>query len=392
MSRSSQTSAESPAASPGAPPPSTSRLMTRFVESCIQTVAGSAVAVEQGFKGRPKARRLLRLLADKHRILVTAHRHPDPDALASVLAMSKLLEAKLPDAAVTTSVQGHGGSGGMNEAFLRLANLKLDPWEEIDLNSFDAIVLLDCQPGFTYSPLPPDSYPLAVIDHHRARGKRPASAFCDIRTDVGAATSIVFSYYMDLEVPISPDLAAIMLYAIESDLAGAAGTPGELDNVALSTLTLLANTRKLYQMRYVDLPQSYFIVFASALANAVYYETALMSHIDQIEALEQPAVMADFLLRFEKVQYSLVTAVYENRLLLSLRTSGSRLSAADLARRLLRRIGEGGGHRCKAGGYIPLETGSPTEIERKRNVLRRRYLRALNIRQPRGIKLVPTVK
>jgi hypothetical protein len=128
------------------------------------------------------------------------------------------------------------------------------------------------------------------------------------------------------------------------------------------------------------------------VANAVYYENALMSHIEQIDALEQPAVMADFLLRFDKVQYSLVTAVYENRLLLSLRTSGSRLSAADLARRLLRRIGEGGGHRCKAGGYIPLETGSPTEIERKRNVLRRRYLRALNIRQPRGIKLVPTTK
>jgi hypothetical protein len=183
-----------------------------------------------------------------------------------------------------------------------------------------------------------------------------------------------------------------MLYAIESDLAGAAGTPGDLDNVALSNLTLLANTRKLYQMRYVDLPQSYFSVFASALANAMYYETALMSHIDQIEALEQPAVMADLLLRFDKVQYSLVTAVYENRLLISLRTSGSRLSAADLARRLLRRIGEGGGHRSKAGGYIQLETGSPTEVERKRNVLRRRYLRALGIRQPRGIKLVPGAK
>jgi nanoRNase/pAp phosphatase (c-di-AMP/oligoRNAs hydrolase) len=390
MSRSPQTSADSPAAAPAAAP--SNRLMTRFVESCIQTVAGSAVAVEQGFKGRPKARRLLRLLADKHHILITSHRHPDPDALASVLALSKLLEAKLPNAAITMSVEGQRGTGSMNDAFVRLANLKLTVWEELDLDSYDAIVLLDCQPGFTYSPLPPERHPLAVIDHHRARGKHPACAFCDIRTDVGAATSIVFSYFMDLEVPISPDLAAIMLYAIESDLAGAAGTPGDLDNVALSSLTLLANTRKLYQMRYVDLPQSYYTVFASALANAVYYDNALMSHIDQIEALEQPAVMADLLLRFDKVQYSLVTAVYDNRLLLSLRSSGTRFSAADLARRLLRRIGEGGGHRSKAGGYIALDTGSPTEVERKRNVLRRRYLRALGIRQPRGIKLVAATK
>jgi len=392
MSRSPQTSAEVPTALPAIAPASSSRLKTRFVESCIQTAAGSALAVEQGLKGRPKARRLLRLLADKHRILITSHRHPDPDALASVPALSKLLEAKLPGAAVTMAVEGQRGTGSMNDAFVRLANLKLAVWEELDLDSYDAIVLLDCQPGFTYSPLPPEHHPLAVIDHHRVRGKHPACGFCDIRTDVGAATSIVFSYFMDLEVPIAPDLAAIMLYAIESDLAGAAGTPGDLDNVALSSLTLLANTRKLYQMRYVDLPQSYYTVFASALANAVYYENALMSHIDQIEALEQPAVMADFLLRFDKVQYSLVTAVYENRLLISLRTSGSRLSAADLARRLLRRMGEGGGHRSKAGGYIQLDTASPTEVERKRNVLRRRYLRALGIRQPRGIKLVSGVK
>ena len=47
----------------------------------------------------------------------------------------------------------------------------------------------------------------------------------------------------------------------------------ELDNVALSSLTLLANTRKLYQMRYVDLPQSYYTSYAAALANAMYYQS-----------------------------------------------------------------------------------------------------------------------
>ena len=35
-----------------------------------------------------------------------------------------------------------------------------------------------------------------------------------------------------------------------------------------------------------------------ALANAVFYDSALISHIDEIDSLEKPAVMADFLLRF----------------------------------------------------------------------------------------------
>ena len=45
--------------------------------------------------------------------------------------------------------------------------------------------------------------------------------FWDVRKEVGATSSIVFSYFMELEESIDPDLAATLLYAIESDLAGA---------------------------------------------------------------------------------------------------------------------------------------------------------------------------
>jgi hypothetical protein len=167
------------------------------------------------------------------------------------------------------------------------------------------------------------------------------------------------------------DLAAAMLYAIETDLAGAAGTPGELDNIALSNLTLTADTHKLYQMRYVDLPQGYYIATAAGLANAMYYDTAILSHLDSIDSLEKPAVIADFLLRFDLVNWALVTAVNDNKLVLSLRTSSSKLSAAQMMKRLVKKLGEGGGHRTKAGGVIPLSNATPGEIERIRAVLRR---------------------
>ena len=169
------------------------------------------------------------------------------------------------------SVKGHVG-GGLNEAFVRYAKLNLAPWDDAGLARFDAIVLLDTQPGFAYSPLPAGVQAVAVIDHHRTRGHKLRCPFCDVRTDVGATSSIVFSYFMETETPISPALAATLVYAIESDLAGAAGTPGELDNIALSSLTLLADTRRLYQMRYVDLPQTYYVAYAQGLASALYYE------------------------------------------------------------------------------------------------------------------------
>ncbi len=370
--------------------------MTAFVESCVGTVSSSAVAVARRSRGRPHARTLMKLLADKKNILVTTHEHPDPDALASTLALCTLLGAKLPDAKVTSSASGRIG-GGINEIFAQLTNLKLAPWSEAGndaaLKRYDAIVLVDTQPNFANSPLAPDVQPTAVIDHHRGRvGRRPKCAFCDIRSDVGATGSIIFSYFMELEQVISPDLGAALLYAIESDLAGAAGTPGELDNIALSSLTLIADTRKLYKMRYVNLPQSSYVSMATGLHNAVVYDNALFSHLDEIDSPEKPAVMADFLLRFDKADWALVTAVFNGALVMSLRTNNAKLSAADLIKRLVRSIGDGGGHRTKAGGGVKLANGTPTEIERLRGIIRRRFLRALGIAQSRGQRLVPATK
>src|SRR4051794_22182663 len=362
--------------------------MTSFVESCLQTVAGSAVAAERRARGRPRAAKLLQVLAGKKNILVTAHVHPDPDALASAFALSALLRMKLKGATVSVSMKGQIG-GGINEAFTRVANLKLEPWDESKLKNYDAIILVDTQPMFAYSPLPASVPPTAVIDHHIARGRKPKCPFCDIRTDVGATSSIVFSYFMELEAHIPPDVAATLLYGIESDLAGAAGTPAQMDNVALSSLTLLADMHKVYQMRYVDLPQSYYVSYAEALASAQYFDNVMIAHLDEVDSLEKPAVLADFLLRFDKVQWALVTGIHEKRLILSLRSSDKVRSAGDTMWQLIRGIGQGGGHRAKSGGFIELKDATTAEIERHRATLRRRLLKALNISNARGQRLVP---
>jgi nanoRNase/pAp phosphatase (c-di-AMP/oligoRNAs hydrolase) len=372
--------------------------MASFVESCVETAIGRAVSVERETRHRPRFRRLLRALQAKQNILITTHLSPDPDALASSFALAYLLKLKLGEVKsatpatppkVTFAVKGSIG-GGYNKAFSTISDMRPTPWEEIDLAAFDAILLLDVQPNFKNSPLPPTVTPTAVIDHHRTRGRRPACPFCDIRTDVGATSSIIFSYFMELEVDIPPDLAATLLFAIETDLAGAAGQPGELDNMALSSLTLLADTRKLYRMRYVDLPQSIYVATAQGLASAVFYDNVMLSHLEGIESSEAPAVLADFLMRYEPIDWVLVTAIGGQSLVMSLRTADPKASAADVMRKLLRGIGEGGGHRTKAGGSVPLKDGSAAEIERARTSLRKRLLRIFKIpATTRPQRLVP---
>src|SRR5438552_16617913 len=166
-------------------------MTTAFVESCVQTAEGSALAAHRLARGKPHARKLLKYLATKKRILITTHSHPDPDALGSSMAMLHLLRTNLKDAVVHFSVKGQVG-GGINDAFTRYAKLDIEPWDEAQLKTYDAIVLLDTQPMFAYSPLPPDITATAVIDHHPARVRKPRCPFCDIRTDVGATSSLGF--------------------------------------------------------------------------------------------------------------------------------------------------------------------------------------------------------
>jgi nanoRNase/pAp phosphatase (c-di-AMP/oligoRNAs hydrolase) len=396
------------------------------VENLVDSAEDAARAADRQNKGRPRAKRLLAALRHRRRILVTCHRHPDPDALGSASGIRYLLEAKLPDLperlgggrpTVDMSVRGQLASG-INAAFTKHAKLELGDWDDARLlefgrdDAYDAVVLCDVQPTFTNCPLPigmafnapgraggskgPD-VALVVVDHHRTRGRRARGNFVDVRVDVGATASIVFSYFMELDVEVPPDLAATMLYAIESDLAGAAGQPSDLDNAALSALTIRADTKRLYRMRHVSLPQHYFASFANALSDATIFGNVMFAHLGPISSLEKPAVIADMLLRYEGVEWAVVTAVAgdENdqgrpgRLLVSARTSKLDLSAGEAMRRAMRNFGEGGGHRTKAGGMIRLANGTPTEVDRIRLNLRRRMLAALRLpKDLRGRRLI----
>lgn len=350
--------------------------MTRFVDSCLDTMSNTAHEVQK--KVRPRARKMLHALTGKKNLLITTHIHPDPDAAGSCLGIQKLLENTLPDTRKTIRFKGQSDAPRLT-GFIKTAQIPFEPWSDEDLDNFDAIVLLDTQTSFGVNPLPAGVHPTVLIDHHRGRGRRSKLPFSDVRVDVGATASIVFSYFMELQLTIDPTLAAALLYAIECDIAGAAGQQSQLDTVAISSLNLVADVRKLWQMRYVDVPASYYVAFARSVENAQRYDHVLITHCGKIDQVEEAALLADGLLRCEGIQVVLATAEHDGRLILSLRSELPRISAGEIARRILNKLGDGGGHRTKAGGQILLTDHSSVDTLLK--TLKRRLLRCLKISQ-----------
>jgi nanoRNase/pAp phosphatase (c-di-AMP/oligoRNAs hydrolase) len=360
--------------------------MTAFVDTCLDTLSTTANRVQRAAK--PRANRLLRSLAGKTNILITTHHHPDPDAAASCLGLARLLSLKRADAKVTVRFKGAQNAPRMT-AFARTIGLTFEHWDDAALAGYDAIILLDTQPTFSVSPLPPGVVPTAIIDHHRGKGRRMKVPFADVRIDVGATASIVFSYFMELQLAIDPVLGAALLQAIESDIAGVAGHQSALDSIAISGLILVADVRKLWQLRYEAVPPHYFAAFARAVNAATKHDSVLIAHAGPVGQIEEAAMLADGLLRCEGCEWALVSGVNEGRLILSLRTSNHRVSAGEVMRRLVNRIGDGGGHRSKAGGQIPLETTADSCVDRVQKVIKRRMLRCLHVADTRGVRLAP---
>jgi hypothetical protein len=58
-------------------------------------------------------------------------------------------------------------------------------------------------------------------------------------------------------------------------------------------------------------------------------------------------------------------------------------------KRIIGRLGEGGGHRTKAGGYIALDRIPPLDAVKLRKRLWKRYLCAVGLKPGKPTKLVP---
>jgi hypothetical protein len=107
--------------------------------------------------------------------------------------------------------------------------------------------------------------------------------------------------------------------------------------------------------------------------------------------MQQPELAAqvvDFMIRFEEVEWAVCGGVYDDKLILSVRTSRSRGRAGEMLRQVVGRLGRAGGHDRRAGGCISLQSTAASAIEQVQSELRRRLLKALHIDECRGQRLM----
>jgi hypothetical protein len=105
----------------------------------------------------------------------------------------------------------------------------------------------------------------------------------------------------------------------------------------------------------------FFTTLGRGLQDAVAYRRVIVSHLGQVTGPAAVAQVADFLLTYERVNWSFCTGRFKGGLCLSLRAARSNGQAGDVLRDIVDSPDQAGGHGGVAGGRIVVGSDASDE-------------------------------
>ncbi len=337
-------------------------------------------------KTGPKLQKLTELFVGKAYLLIIIQDNPDPDCLAAAVALRKLANGL---ANLQCSIACGGTVGrGENRALVKYLGLNLRAIEEIDYTKFDLVATVDTQPGTGNNSLPVDVPPDIVIDHHPIHRMTRAAPFTDIRSGYGSTSTIFVEYLIEAGITPETPLATALLYGIRSDTQDLGREATRADIEAIEFLYPFANKRMLSVIQRGKVPRVYYQMLADALRNARVQGQAIITELGEIDNPDMIAEVADLLLRKDETTWTMCTGLWQENLLISIRTSEENNLAEKVMKRMVFREGTGGGHLTYAGGQVPLKKGTKAERQEIERHIEERFLKAIGAEAAPSSRLV----
>jgi nanoRNase/pAp phosphatase (c-di-AMP/oligoRNAs hydrolase) len=309
-------------------------------------------------------------------MVIILQNNPDPDAIAAAAGLREIANERH---GIACSV-AHAGAVGRaeNQALVRYLSLNTRELEDLELDRFDRLGMVDAQPGAGNVNFDPEVRLDIVIDHHPIRRETRSARFTDVRSRYGATSTILYEYLREAGLEIPTPIATALVYGIRSDTQDLGRESTRADVEAFLDLYPHANARVLGRIVSAPLPRSYFSKLRVAIDNATIHGDRIVSYLGRLDSQEMVAEAADLLLRVEDMRWSMCLGAVDGWLQLSIRSVDRERNAGTVARNLGGRRGFGGGHQSLAAAQIPLpvELRGKLQVERLVKGLIKRFLRA----------------
>jgi nanoRNase/pAp phosphatase (c-di-AMP/oligoRNAs hydrolase) len=328
---------------PQEPPP-----FARFVS--FHKVLSDEIAREERLaRVELRVEELRRLHSEAKKMLILLHDHPDPDSIASALALRNLLKRNRQ-----TAMIGHLGekiSRPENVAMIELLEIDLEKLVPGDLEEFDSIALVDVQPPYFGNLLHEVD---TVIDHHPQVASYK-TRFAEIKAQEGATSTILTEFLRAAQMEISERIATALLYGIKTDTISLNRDANPDDIEAFTFLYPSANLGLLRRIERAEVPTSEIKLFGHALANHWVSQGIFFGNLGRVKREYLIPKMADFGIQVKGVEWSVALGIVgDSHLVISVRNVGYVKSAGRLVRTIFGEIGSAGGHRSAAKAVISL--------------------------------------
>ncbi|SNR45800.1 DHH family phosphoesterase [Halorubrum vacuolatum] len=306
-------------------------------------------AVDDDSGNRPV--RLLETLRDlSGPLLIVAHDNPDPDAIASAFGLARIAEA-----VGVPADRVHGGeiAHQENRALVNLLDLDLRTFDDVVVDEYDGIALVDHSRAGINDGLPEGTPVDIVIDHHPPRGP-VAGRFIDVRPALGSTSTLIQEYLSRLAIEPDERLATALLYGIRIDTKDLTRETTPQDIEAAAELVPFADESVLRRVESPSVTPETLRVLARAIERRDVRGSIVASCVGEIGDRDALAQAAERLLDIEDVTVTFVYGYMDGTIFGSARSRGADVDVGELLREALDPIGSAGGHANMAGAQVPL--------------------------------------
>lgn len=294
-----------------------------------------------------KLQKLKEVCEDAESVWVVIYANPDPDALASALALKKILETS--DRRVTIGYTGAIGRPE-NASMIRQLRIPALPISEEETARADIIALVDSQPQFFEDFHLPSCD--IVIDHHPVPPGQIPARFTDIRPNYLSTSSIMAEYLRAAGTHLTRNLASALFYGIRTDSRHFMDDLSSGDIEAITWLSRKADRDIVRRIEFSQFSREGLDYFTIALVRRRFVKGVMFSHLGPVPFFDICVQVADFLIRVENVSWALVSGVVGDTLVIVFRNDGMKKAAGLLARNAFGDRGSAGGHKSMGRAQV----------------------------------------
>jgi nanoRNase/pAp phosphatase (c-di-AMP/oligoRNAs hydrolase) len=281
------------------------------------------------------------------RMAIVTHRNPDPDAIASAVALRAIAAARGVEADIL-----YDGEIGLqeNRAFVNLLGIELRAIGDADMSRYDTVAVVDlaeATDGIIDEPI--DIY----VDHADPDDGIEAT-FEDVRPSVSSTSTILTKYIQEFDLNLTEEVATALLYGIRAETLDFKRDTTPADLTAAAYLYPFADHDTLEQVESPSMSPETLDVLAEAIRTREVRGSHLVSNAGFVRDADALGQAAQHLLNLEGITTSAVFAVTDDTIRLAARSKDIRMNIGSVLETAFGEMGQTAGHATDASVEIPL--------------------------------------